>query len=149
MTMTNTDVVGPIDFLLLEAPGDKLTDEPAKALLNLVEQGIVTIYDLLVVRKDADGSYSGIEVTDMTADSIGGFSSFARSRSGLVGDDDVAEAASAMEPGTVAALIVFENTWARPFVAAARRSGAQVIASERIPAHVLNDVLDELEAAEA
>jgi len=149
MTMTNTDVVGPIDFLLLEAPGDKLTDEPAKALLSLVEQGIVTIYDLLVVRKDADGSYSGIEVTDMTADSIGGFSSFARSRSGLVGDDDVAEAASAMEPGTVAALIVFENTWARPFVAAARRSGAQVIASERIPAHVLNDVLDELEAAEA
>jgi hypothetical protein len=146
---TQTDVLGPIDFLVLEAPAENPTGEAAEALMALVERGIVSIYDLLVIRKEKDGSYAGLEVKDLTADSLGGFSSFARARSGLVGDDDVAQVAETMEPGTVAAVIVYENTWARPFVAAARRAGAQVIASQRIPADVLNGVLDELESADA
>jgi hypothetical protein len=150
VTDTQTDVVGPIDFLVLEAPAENPTGEAAEALMALVERGIVSIYDMLVIRKETDGSYSGIEVSDMDADSIGGFSSFARgARSGLVGDDDVAQVAATMEPGTIAAVIVYENTWARSFVAAAHKVGARVIASERIPAHVLLEVLDQLEAADA
>lgn len=148
--MADTDEVhGPIDFLLIEFDADKMTGEAAGALLDLVEQGIVRIYDLLVIRKDSDGTITGIDVSDLSADSLGGFVAFAGARSGLVGDDDIAEAGGVMEPGTAAALIVYENTWAVPFVTAARNAGAEVIASARIPADVVMEVLDALEAADA
>ena len=143
-----TNVHGPIDFLLLEFPGEKMTGAAADALLDLVARGIVTIYDLLVVRKESDGSFSGIELTDLSADTLGGFATFAGARSGLLSDDDLEDASNVMEAGTVAALIVYENTWAIPFVAAARDVGAQVIASARIPADVVTEALDALEAAE-
>jgi hypothetical protein len=150
MTATDTEEIhGPIDFILLEAAGDKLKGEAAAALLDLVERGIVRIYDLLVVRKDEDGTFSGIDVTDLSTDALGGFVAFAGARSGLLDDDDLAAAADAMTPGSVAALIVYENAWAIPFVAAARRAGVQVVASARIPADVVTAALDELEAAEA
>jgi hypothetical protein len=150
MTAIETaEVHGPIDFLLLEAHPEELTGDAARALFDLVEQGIVRIYDLLVVRKDADGTFSGVDLTDFSADELGGFTAFAGARSGLLGDDDLAEAADAIEPGTVAVLIVYENAWAIPFVAAARKAGAEVVASARIPASVVNDALDELEAADA
>jgi uncharacterized membrane protein len=146
---TQVDAFGPIDFLVLEFPADRMTGEAAAALLDLVERGIIRIYDLLVVRKDQDGTISGIDITDLSADELGGFVAFSGARSGLIGDDDISEAGQAMEPGTAAALLVYENAWAAPFVAAARRSGAEVIASARIPASVVMDALDELEAADA
>jgi hypothetical protein len=150
MASTSTgDVHGPIDFLLLEFSEEKMNGEAASALLDLVDRGIVRVYDLLLIRKDADGTFSGVDVSDLSADSLGGFVAFAGARSGLLGDDDLAEAAAAMEPGTVAALIVYENAWAVPFVAAARGADAQVIASARIPADVVMEALDQLEAAEA
>lgn len=142
------DVCGPIDFLVVEFPADAMTGDAADALLDLVERGIVRIYDLLVVRKELDGTVSGFDVTDLSEESVGGFVAFAGTRSGLLGDDDVMEAANAMEPGTAAALIVYENTWAIPFVAAAQRAGASVVASARIPADVVMETLDALEAAE-
>lgn len=144
-----TDVTGPIDFLLLEFDGDKMTGEAAAALFELVEQGIIRIYDLLVIRKEADGTIVGVDLNDVSAGSIGGFTAFAGARSGLLGDDDVAEAGEVLEPGTAAALLVYENTWAIPFVAAARKADARVIASARIPADVVMRVLDELDAADA
>jgi Family of unknown function (DUF6325) len=149
LTSTDSeDVHGPIDFLLLEFDADKATGEAAAALLDLVRRGIVRIYDLLVIRKDQDGTFSGVDITDLSEDEVGGFVAFAGARSGLLGEDDVSEAAGAMEPGTAAALIVYENTWAIPFVAAARRAGAQVVASARIPANVVMDALDALDAAD-
>jgi hypothetical protein len=149
MTATEAEVHGPVDFLLLEMRAEKMTGEAGRALLDLVERDIVRIYDLLVIRKDADGTFSGVDITDLSSDDLGGFTAFAGARSGLLGDDDLAEAANAIEPGTVAALIVYENSWAIPFVAAARDAGAEVVASARIPASVLNDALDDLDAAEA
>ena len=143
---TASEVHGPIDFLLLEFKGDKMDGQAGEALLDLVSRGIIRIFDCLVVRKDADGTFSGIDVTDLSADEIGGFTAFAGARSGLLGDDDVSEAASAMEPGTAAAMLVYENTWAIPFVAAALDSGAQLVASQRIPATVVMEALDALEA---
>jgi dihydroorotase-like cyclic amidohydrolase len=141
---TTTDVHGPIDFVLLEFPRDRLTGEAAQALMDLVEAGIVRLYDLMVVGKDQDGN---IEVLEMTEDEAGvaGFSYFAGARSGLLGDDDVQEAAAAIEPNTVAAMILYENTWAVPFVAAARKNGGEVVASMRIPAGDLMATLDDLE----
>jgi len=148
MTATDSDVLGPIDLLVIEWREENMTGEAAAALLDLVERGIVRIFDLLVVRKDADGTFSGIDIEDLSADDLGGFVAFSGARSGLLGDDDIAEAANALEPGTMAALIVYENTWAVPFVRAAHDIGAQVVASVRIPASDVLEALDALEAAE-
>ena len=145
-TTDEADVHGPIDFLLLEFDPDKMTGEAADALLDLVEGGIVQIYDLLVIVKDDDGSVRGIALSDATQDGLGSFAAFEGAGSGLIGDSDIAEAGNAMLPGTAAALLVYENTWAAPFAAAARKADAQVIASARIPADVLAEVLDELES---
>lgn len=147
--MTTTppvDVHGPIDFLLLEFSADKMDGSAARALLDLVEQGIVRIYDLLVIVKDADGSFSAVDFSSLPADEFGGFVAFAGARSGLLSDEDIAEAGEVMAPGTAAALIVYENSWAIPFVAAARAADAEVVASARIPADVVMEVLDDLDA---
>lgn len=142
MTTTPTDVHGPIDFVLLEFPRDRLTGEASKALLDLVERDVIRLYDLLVISKDQDGSVSVLEVGEAAP----AFAAFAGARSGLLGDDDVQEAAAAMAPNTVAALIVYENAWAIPFVAAARNSGGDLIASARVPATDVMKALEELEA---
>lgn len=144
VTTTATDVYGPIDFVLLEFPRDRLTGEASQALMDLVDSGVIRLYDLVVISKDENGQVEVMELTDPGSET-GGFSYFAGAQSGLLGNEDVSEAAAAMEPGTVAALIVYENAWAVPFVAAARRSGGQLVASARIPAA---DILDALEALE-
>jgi hypothetical protein len=143
VSTTAPDVHGPIDFVLLEFPGDKLTGQAAPALMDLVERGVIRLYDLLVISKSADGAVEALELTD--PEGLDGFTYFSGARSGLLGDDDVREAAGAMKPGTVAALIVYENTWAVPFVAAARDSGGELIASARIPAADVMAALDTLE----
>ena len=144
MTTTTSDVHGPVDFVLLEFPRDGLTGEAGQALMELVERGIVRIYDLMVISKDPEGAVEVLELTD-PGSGAGGFAYFAGARSGLLGDQDMQEAAAAMEPNTVAALIVYENSWAIPFVAAARNSGGELIASARIPA---TEVIAAVEALE-
>ena len=113
--------------------------------MDLVEQGLIRLYDLMVISKDSDGSVEALELTDPTG--VGGFSYFAGAQSGLLGDDDLQEASAAMEPNTVAALIVFENTWAVPLVTAVRDSGGEVVASARIPATVVMEALESFEPA--
>jgi hypothetical protein len=135
---------GPIDFVLIEFPQDRLTGQAGEALMDLVDRGVIRLYDLLVISKADDGAVDVLELSD-TAAGGGGFAGFVGARSGLLGDEDVVEAAGAMEPGTVAALVVYENTWAIPFVAAARDSGGEIIASARIPAA---DVMAAAEALE-
>ncbi|HYJ67624.1 MAG TPA: DUF6325 family protein [Nocardioidaceae bacterium] len=144
MTTTTTGVHGPIDFVLLEFPRDRMTGEAAQALADLVERGTVRLYDLLLISKNQDESVDVLELTDPALG--GGFGTFAGARSGLLGDDDIRDAGSAMERNTVAALIVYENTWAIPFVAAARNSGGELVASARIPASDVMATLDALEA---
>jgi hypothetical protein len=133
-----------VDFILIEFSGDRLTGRAAEALLDLVDKGIVTLYDVLVVGKDDDGSIYALDLAD-DVDQLGNFGTLAWVRSGLLSDDDMREAAGAMQPGTLAVLIVYENTWAVPFVTAALESGGQLIAGARIPAQ---DVMDSLEALE-
>jgi dihydroorotase-like cyclic amidohydrolase len=139
--MSDNEAHGPIDYVLLEFPGDRPLDETAGALMDLVDRGIVAIYDLVAVRKESDGTFSGVALDELGSS----FAAFTGARSGLLGDDDLREAADALEPGTVAALIVFENTWAIPFVGAALRAGGQVVASARIPAEDVMAALDALE----
>jgi hypothetical protein len=144
-TPTGVDHVlhGPVDFVLIEFPGDRLTGEASAALCDLLEQGVVRLYDLVVIGKAADGAVASLEVTDPAVES---FDFYGLARSGLLDEEDVREAAEALEPGTLAALIVFENTWAAPFVRALRHSGGELVASARIPAA---DVIAALETADA
>ena len=146
MSVSNSEVTGPVDYLLLEFPDQQPSGEAAAALLDLMAVGIIHVYDIVAIRKAPDGSVSGVEITDMGPEGTG-FAVFSGARSGLMDDDDVADAGEAMEPGTVAVLLVYENTWAVPFVAATHRSGGQLVASARIPAQDIIDVLDGLDAA--
>jgi hypothetical protein len=143
--MTEADVHGPIDFVLLEFTGDRLTGRAAEELVSLVERGIVHVYDVMLVGKDHDGAAYSVDLAE-SADRAGGFVGLDWARSGILTDDDLTEAAAALEPGSLAALIVYENTWAIPFIAAAMESGGSLVAGGRIPAQ---DVMAALEATDS
>lgn len=143
--MSDAEFPGPVDYVLLEFPGDVPLDDVAAELMALVELGVVSVWDLVAVRKESDGSFSGIALDELH----GSFTAFDGARSGMLDDADIAEAAEAMEPGTVAALIVYENSWASRFVTAAYRAGGDVIATGRIPAADIIETLEELEAESA
>jgi uncharacterized protein YuzE len=136
--------MGPIDYLLIEWPGKQPTGEAAPHLLDLVERGLIRVLDLVFIRKDEDGSVAGVEISEV-GDQVPEMKVFEGASSGLLSDDDVAEAGDVLEPGTSAALLVYENRWAAPLAAALRRSGGQLVASGRIPIQAL---LAALEAAE-
>jgi Family of unknown function (DUF6325) len=142
-----TDVHGPVDFLLIQFPMEGLTGEVTPRLVELVESGIIRLYDVLVISKSESGAVEAVELRDSPL--AHDFQYFAGASSGMLDNDDLQQAADAMDPGTVAALLVYENSWAVPFVAAARDSGGEVIAGGRIPATVVMDVLDALEGIEA
>lgn len=139
--------LGPIDVVVIGYPaGAPMTGEAVPILLDLVDRGIVRILDALFVRKDADGTFSGFDIADLDQDSIGDLTAFAGATTGLLNDDDVALAAAEIEPGTAPVMLVYENRWAAPFVAAVRRNGGVPIAFERIG---VQDVITALDAAEA
>jgi Family of unknown function (DUF6325) len=149
--MSSTDVeLGPIDYLIVEWPPDKEpTGEGLRHLVDLTERGLIRVIDLAFVRKQEDGTTRGIAITDLDADGSLDLVEFEGASSGVLGEDDYEEAGAALEPGASAAILVYENRWAAPFAAAVRRSGAQVVASGRIPINALLESLDALEAAEA
>jgi Family of unknown function (DUF6325) len=136
--------MGPIDYLIVEWPDGQPTGEALPHLIDLVDRGLIRILDLAFITKGEDGSAAALEIADL-GDEIAVFEG---ASSGLLGDDDIAEAGNALEPGTSAALLVYENRWAAPFAAAARRSGAQLVASGRIPVQAVLAALDAVEAAE-
>jgi hypothetical protein len=140
--------MGPVDIVVIGfPPGAPMTGESVPLLLDLVDKGIVRVLDALLIFKEADGTFSGLAAQDLSADQIGDFAAFAGANSGLLGDDDVASAAEAMEPGSAAAILVYENRWAAPFAAAIRRNGGRLIASHRIPVQELIAALDAAESA--
>jgi uncharacterized membrane protein len=138
--------IGPIDYVLIEWPGRQPNGEVAPYLVDLVDRGLIRILDVAFIAKDEDGSVAGIELADL-GDGAAELEVFEGASSGLLSDDDLGEAAGALEPGTSAALLVFENAWAAPFVAAVHRSGGQLVASGRIPAEDVLAALDEAEAS--
>ncbi len=144
--MDDLDVGGPVDFLMLEFDPAKTDGSASAALGDLVERGIVVLYDLLVIVKDPEGDVAAVE---LTAEGFGGFGRFAGARSGLLDTDDIVAAGAALRPGRAAALLVYENTWAIPFIAAARAADAEVVASVRIPSDAIVAALDALDAADA
>jgi uncharacterized membrane protein len=140
------DQMGPIDYLVVEFPGNKLTGEAFPLLVDLVDQGLVRILDLVFVRKDTDGSVAGLELKDLDGDGELDMSVFEGASSGLLGDEDIHEAGNVLAPGTSAGILVYENLWAAPFAAAVRRSGGQLVASGRLPVQAVLAALDAVEA---
>ncbi len=143
--MPQLDEMGPIDYILVEWPGRQPNGEVAPHLIDLVDRGLIRILDLTFIEKTEDGTIRGLEIADVGGE-VAELAVFEGAPSGLLSDEDIDEAGGAMEPGTAAALLVFENTWAAPFATAVRRSGGQLAASGRIPVQA---VLAALDAAEA
>jgi hypothetical protein len=133
--------MGPIDYLVIEFPGNRMTGEGWPILVDLVDRGIIRILDLAFIRKDEDGSVAGLTLQDLGEDGVE-LTAFEGASSGLLGDDDLAEAAAAVEPGCSAGVLLFENTWAAPFAAAMRRSGGELVAFGRIPINALMAALE-------
>jgi hypothetical protein len=147
--MTDLEEMGPVDYLVVEFPGNKMTGEGLPLLVDLVEQGIIRILDLVFVSKAVDGTVTGVALADLDGDGELDLAVFEGASSGLLGDDDIAEATSILEPGSSAGILVYENTWAAPFAHALRRGGAQLVAGGRIPVPALVAALDALETADA
>ena len=139
---------GPIDVVVIGYPaGSPMKGEAIPILLDLVDRGIVRVLDALFVRKEADGTFAGFDLADLDEDTAGDLTVFAGATSGLLDDDDVAATAAEIEPGSAALMIVYENSWAAHFIAAARRNGGELIAHQRIGVQQLIDALDAAEAA--
>jgi hypothetical protein len=138
--------MGPIDYLIVEWPGRQPTGEVAPHLLDLVDRGLIRILDLVFLSKAEDGSVTRLEIADL-GDAVAAFADFDGASSGLLSDEDTEDAAGALEAGTSAALLVYENRWAAPFATAVRRSGGQLVATGRIPIQAMLAALDAAEAA--
>jgi hypothetical protein len=137
--------VGPIDYAVLEWPTDipGAGSEVAPLLVDLVDRGIIRIYDIAFMAKADDGTVTAVDFAELGPDS--GFTEFEGASSGLIGEDDIREAAEALEPGRSAAVLVWENRWAAPVAAALRRSGGQLVASGRISIQAILAALDAVE----
>ena len=139
--------MGPVDYIVLEWPGRQPSGEAVPMILDLVDRGIIRILDIAFVMKDADGTVRGLEVDALEGDAAR-FSEFEGASSGLMDDEDLRDAAEALEPGSAAAVLVWENRWAAPIAVALRRSGGQLVASGRIPIQAILASLDAVEAAD-
>jgi hypothetical protein len=146
MSDEQLEEMGPIDYMVMEWSGDQpVTGETMPLLLNLVDRGLIRILDLAFMLKDSDGSVSSLDLTELAQDTAE-LAAFEGASSGLLGDEDLEEAAHALEPGTVAAVLVWENRWAVPVATSLRRSGGQLVASGRIPVQAILASLDASEA---
>ena len=140
------DELGPVDFLAIEFPGGRLTAAGFVRLLSLADQGVVHILDMEFIAKGADGKSSKVDVWEFAVPDGTDLSAWAGASSGLLDDSDVGEISAAMQPGSVAVVVIYENLWALGLVNAWRRDGARLIASGGLPAA---DVVAALDAAEA
>jgi hypothetical protein len=143
------DELGPVDWIVVEFPGSRFNGQIAPALLDLVERDLIRVLDLLVLKKDADGSLEAFELSDLDEGEIGELRTYESELAMLLSEEDVNSLAAAIEPGSSAAVLVWENSWAAPFASAVRRSGGQLVASGRIPIQALLAAVEADEKEEA
>jgi len=141
----DSDALGPISYLIVEFPGNKMTGEGLPVLVDLVDRGVIRILDLMFVTRDTDGSLSSMELSDVDHDGTFDVAIFEGASSGLLDESDLDDAASVIEPGSSAAILIFENRWATQFVQALRRGDAQLVAAGYIPQDALLASLDATE----
>jgi hypothetical protein len=135
--------LGPIDIVIIAYPADApMTGEAVDVMMDLVERGIVRVLDAMFVVKNADGTVSGFEARDLSPEKVGALTVFEGASSGLLGDEDAQKAGEAIEPGSAAVMLLYENRWAAPFVAAVRRNGGVPVAFERVRADDLVSLVE-------
>ena len=146
MTDVSLEELGPVDYLVVEFPAgaSNFTGEMATELLGLVDRGIIRVIDILILTKSADGTVEAMELSDIG--DLGELETLEAELAELLAEDDVEHLAAAMEPGSVAGVLIWENLWAAPFASAARRAGGQLIANGRIP---IQAIIASIEADEA
>ena len=139
MTDTDIDELGPVDYLVVEFPAEQanFSGEMASELSALVERGLVRVLDMLILKKELDGSVEGFESHEFGDGELAELRGAETELALLLAEEDVESIGAAMEPGSVAAVLVWENAWAAPFGVAVRRSGGQLVASGRIPIQAL------------
>jgi hypothetical protein len=143
MAAEDIEEMGPIDYVVLEWPGRQPDGSVAPLIIDLVDRGIIRIIDIALMVKDEDGHVAALDLAALE----GEFSEFEGASTGLLDQEDLDEAAAALEPGTSAAVLVWENRWAAPVAVAVRRSGGQLVASGRIPVQAILAALDATESA--
>ncbi len=146
MTDTSLDELGPVDYVIVEFPEGQanFTGEMVEELVKLVETGTIRVVDMLILVKDGDGSVEAMELSDL--DDLGPLQAIEAELAELLAEEDVEHLAAAMDPGSTAGVLIYENVWAAPFASAARRSGGQLIANGRIP---IQAIIAAIEADEA
>ena len=146
MTEVSLDELGPVDYVVVEFPAgaSSFTGEMAAELRALVDSGTIRVIDVLILTKDADGTVEATELSDIAE--LGELQAIEAELAELLAADDVEHLAAAMEPGSTAGVLIWENLWAAPFASAARRSGGQLIADGRIP---LQAIVASIEADQA
>jgi Family of unknown function (DUF6325) len=143
--LAEEQTMGPISYLIVEFPGSKMTGEGFRTLVDLVDRGVIRVLDLRFLTKSADGSVQALELSDIDRDGQFDLSVFEGASAGLMDASDFADAASVIEPGSSAGILIFENRWATPFVNALRRGQAELVAAGYIP---IESVLESLDATE-
>jgi len=129
----SVDVLGPVDWIVVEFPGSRFNGEIAPVLADLVGRGLIRVLDLLILKKDDDGALEAFEVSDLDESELGELRLYETGLAMVLSEQDVKDVAEAIEQGSSAAVLVWENLWAAPFGAAVRRAGGQLVASGRIP----------------
>jgi hypothetical protein len=144
MDDSHVDELGPVDYIVVEFPADRanFSGEMAAELSALVDRGLVRVLDLLFIKKELDGSVEGFESHEFGDDELGELRAAETELAMLLAADDVESIGAALEPGSIAAVLVWENAWAAPFGAAVRRSGGQLVAGGRIPIQALAATLE-------
>jgi hypothetical protein len=137
--------MGPIDYLVVEFPGSRMTGEGLPLLVDLVDRGIIRLLDLLFIKREEDGSIVGLSIGDFDNDGALDLAVFEGASSGTLHQDDIDEVASIIKPGNSAGILVYENVWAAPFAAALRRGGGELVATGRIPVQSMLAALDATE----
>jgi hypothetical protein len=148
MTHTQFDELGPVDYVIVEFPADSsnFTGEMAAELVALSDAGTIRVIDVLILTKDAEGSVDAMELSEL--DDLGELQVLEAELAELLAEEDVLHLAAAMDPGSTAGVLIYENLWAAPFASAARRAGGQLIANGRIPIQAIIAAIEADEALE-
>ena len=143
---TDLDSLGPVDYIVVEFPAgaSNFTGEMAEELLALVDSGTIRVIDVLILTKNEDGTVDAMELSDI--EQLGPLQRVEAQLAELLAEEDVEHLAAALDPGSTAGVLIWENLWAAPFASAARRSGGQLIANGRIP---IQAIIASIEADEA
>jgi Family of unknown function (DUF6325) len=148
MTDVPLDELGPVDYVIIEFPADaaNFTGEMADELVALAERGTIRVIDVLILVKDDDGEVEAMELSDL--DNLGALERLEGELAEMLAEEDVAHLAAAMDPGSTAGVLIYENVWAAPFASAARRSGGRLIANGRIPTQAIIAAMEADQALE-